>query len=118
MTVYFLTNTFLTEISYITALIKQNNVDMNRAIRHWLTYTSTIPLKAHFIGWERMSSNLPVTEFGNKYAVVFMDYLTKWVEAFAVPDQTAGTIVRHIIFVGMETWSISCQIEEQTSSVT
>ena len=38
---------------------------------------------------------------GNKYAVVFMDYLTKWPEVFAVPDQTAHTIaqllVEHVI---------------------
>ena len=31
---------------------------------------------------------------GNKYAVVFIDYLTKWVEAFAVPDQSALTIAK------------------------
>ena len=38
---------------------------------------------------------------GNKYAVVFIDYLTKWPEVFAVPDQTAHTIaqllVEHVI---------------------
>ncbi len=31
------------------------------------------------------------------YVVVFMDYLTKWVEAFAIPDQTTETIVRLLI---------------------
>ena len=35
---------------------------------------------------------LPLTESGNRYVVVFVDYLTKWVKAFAVPDQTAETI--------------------------
>ena len=29
---------------------------------------------------------------GNQYAVVCMDYLTKWPELFAVPDQSAATI--------------------------
>ena len=29
---------------------------------------------------------------GNKYAVVFMDYLTKWPEFFATKDQTSLTI--------------------------
>jgi len=28
----------------------------------------------------------------NYYVIVFMDYLTKWVEAFAIPDQKAETI--------------------------
>jgi hypothetical protein len=29
---------------------------------------------------------LPLTLEGNQYAVVFIDYLTKWVEVFAVAD--------------------------------
>ena len=29
---------------------------------------------------------------GNQYAVVFVDYLTKWLEVFATSDQTALTI--------------------------
>ena len=33
----------------------------------------------------------------NKYAAVFVDYLTKWVEVFAVPDQTALTIARLLV---------------------
>ena len=40
---------------------------------------------------------LPLTQRGNRYAVVFVDYLTKWVEAFAVPDQTADTIARLLV---------------------
>ena len=35
---------------------------------------------------------LPLTRNGNSYVVVFLDYLTKWAEAFAVPDQQAETI--------------------------
>ena len=34
---------------------------------------------------------------GNQYAVVFMDYLTKWLEVFAVPDQSAATIARLLV---------------------
>ena len=40
---------------------------------------------------------LPLTESGNRYVVVFQDYLTKWVEAFAVPNQTAGTIAKLLV---------------------
>ena len=40
---------------------------------------------------------LPLTKRGNKYALVFMDYLTKWPEVFAVRDQTAPTIARHLV---------------------
>ena len=43
----------------------------------------------------------PTSKRGNKYAVVFVDYLTKWPEVFAVKDQTAHTVaqllVEHVI---------------------
>ena len=35
----------------------------------------------------------PRSHLGNQYAVVCVDYLTKWPEVYAVPDQTAATIV-------------------------
>ena len=35
---------------------------------------------------------LPLTMNGNKYVIVFVDYLTKWIEAFHTPDQTAEMI--------------------------
>jgi len=31
---------------------------------------------------------------GNRYVAVFMDYLTKWPEAYAIPDQKAETIAK------------------------
>lgn len=34
----------------------------------------------------------PKSNSGNQYAVVFVDYLTKWPEVFATSDQTALTI--------------------------
>ena len=37
---------------------------------------------------------LPLNASGNRYVVCFLDYLTKWVEAFAMPDQRAETIAR------------------------
>ena len=40
---------------------------------------------------------MPVTDCGNRYIVVFMDYLTKWVEAFPLPDQTSESIARLLV---------------------
>ena len=40
---------------------------------------------------------LPLTTSDNRYVVCFLDYLTKWVEAFAIPDQRAETIARLFI---------------------
>ena len=37
---------------------------------------------------------LPQSESGNRFIVVCSDYLTRWPEAFAVPDTTAPTIAR------------------------
>ena len=37
---------------------------------------------------------LPLTASGNRYVEVFIDYLTKWPEAFAIPDQKADTIAK------------------------
>ena len=39
----------------------------------------------------------PASFDGNQYAVVFVDYLTKWPEVFAIPDQTALTIARALV---------------------
>ena len=40
---------------------------------------------------------MPLTEMGNRYIVIFADYLTKWVEAYPVPNQTADTIARLLV---------------------
>ena len=40
---------------------------------------------------------LPLTFSGNQYAVVFMDYFTKWPEVFAVPNQRTETIARLLV---------------------
>ena len=36
----------------------------------------------------------PKSHTGNRYGVVFIDYLTKWLEVFATSDQTALTIAK------------------------
>ena len=40
---------------------------------------------------------LPKSSNGNHYAVVFMDYLTKWPEVFPTRDQTAPTIAKLLV---------------------
>ena len=40
---------------------------------------------------------LPPIYNGNRYAIVFSDYLTKWPEVFLSPDQKAETIARLLV---------------------
>lgn len=42
---------------------------------------------------------LPETPRGNKYVLVITDHFTKWVEAIAVPDQTAQTCAHYLLQV-------------------
>ena len=60
-----------------------------------------VPLKSipvssrpfHKIGMDVVGP-LPTSNKGNKYLLVATDYLTKWPEAMALPDQTASTIAQ------------------------
>ena len=37
---------------------------------------------------------LPVSESGNRFILVVGDYFSKWIEAYALPDQEAATCAR------------------------
>ena len=40
---------------------------------------------------------LPTTATGNKYVLVIDDYFTRWMEAFAIPNQEAPTIAQKLV---------------------
>ena len=65
-----------------------------RAVRPPLT---PIPVAGPF---DRVGVDLiqfPRSQDGNQYAVVFVDYLTKWSEVFAVADQSAATVAKPLV---------------------
>ena len=39
----------------------------------------------------------PRTRRGNRYAIVFVDYLTKWPEVFPAPDQSSATVAKLLV---------------------
>ena len=49
----------------------------------------------HHVGVDVLQ--LPVSARGNKYAIVFMDYLTKWSDVFPAKDQSAYTITKTLV---------------------
>ena len=83
---------------------------------------SPIPVERPFqiVGVDVME--LPKTERGNKYVIVFQDLATKWPMVFAAPDQQTIRIVKllteHILpFFGVPI-KPCCQTAELTSSPT
>ena len=40
---------------------------------------------------------LPVSEDGNKYILIAMDYFTKWPEAYPLPNQEAVTVAKVLV---------------------
>ena len=62
--------------------------------------SSKAPLGSMHVGapLDRLGTDLlgplPVTSRASKYILTIIDYFTKWVEIFAVPDQTAVTCVQ------------------------
>ena len=39
---------------------------------------------------------LPVTDQGNSYLLVAMDYFTRWAEAYPLPNQEAATVAQKL----------------------
>jgi transposase InsO family protein len=89
---------------------------MKSAVRDWIRTcpkcgarkrpqkTSRAPLNTYRVGapMDRLSSDIlgpfPVSERSNRYILVVMDNFSKWVEAYPIPDFTAETVARTIVY--------------------
>jgi transposase InsO family protein len=90
-------------------------INRNRSVREWCQNCRVCagrkgprkrqhgPAQLYLVGapMERIAIDivgpLPVTEHGNKYMLVAMDYFTKWPEVYAIPDQEAVTVARALV---------------------
>ena len=63
------------------------------------THPPLVPIPVHqpfqIVGVDIME--MPKTEDGNRYILVFQDFLTKWPLAFAMPDQKSERIARILV---------------------
>jgi len=67
------------------------------------TQRSHTPLQQYLVGapMERVEVNIlglfPTTDSGNRYVLIAMEYLTKWLETYVVPDQMATTTAERLV---------------------
>ena len=59
---------------------------------------------------------LPETFHGNKYIVVIGDYFSKWIEAFATPDQEAETVANVLVDSFISHYGVPKQIHSDQGS--
>ncbi|KAJ8037598.1 hypothetical protein HOLleu_18448 [Holothuria leucospilota] len=66
--------------------------------------TPRAPLKVFSVGspMDRVAVDIlgpfPVSARGNKYVLVIGDVFTRWIEAYAIPDQTAAVVADKIVY--------------------
>ncbi|KII65807.1 Transposon Tf2-6 polyprotein [Thelohanellus kitauei] len=72
---------------------------------------TSVPIDHDCQRWQvDFTGPLPTTNSGNKYIIVFTNLFTKWVEAKAVPDQTASTAARALLECVVTRYGVPNQI--------
>jgi transposase InsO family protein len=63
----------------------------------------------HTVGMD-IAGPFPVTTAGNKYLLVIIDHLTRWPEAFAMPDQHADTVLWTFVNKFVSRWGVPYKV--------
>ena len=88
---YYWPNMFKELWDYIAACVQCNTRNLHK-VQPLLQETDIPPYPFAKVSLD-ISGPFPLTLSGNKYVVSFVDWLSGWIEAFAVPDKTADTVV-------------------------
>ena len=78
--------------------------------------TAKAPMKIYNVGsvMKRIALDilgpLPESERGNRYVLVVGDYFSKWIEAYAIPDQEAETVARVLVEQFITRFGVPMQI--------
>lgn len=93
------------------------------ASRERPTRTPRAPLQTYNVGapLERVALDilgpLPESDRGNKYILVIGDYFSKWMEAFAIPNQEATTVARVFVDEFVASFAIPRQIHSDREDI-
>jgi len=48
----------------------------------------------------------PISNQGNRFILIVMDYWTKWVEAYPIPDHSAETVAKELVYKFFSRWGL------------
>ena len=88
---YYWPNMFQELWQYISSCVRCNTRNLQR-VQPLLRETDIPPYPFAKVSLD-LAGPFPRTLAGNRYIISFVDWLTGWIEAYAVPDKTADTVV-------------------------
>ena len=90
--------------------------------RRGLKKKARAPLGRYIVGapMDRVATDItgpfPVSEKGFKYILVIQDHFSKWVEAYPIKDQSAGTVAHVLVFEFFSRFGLPIELHSDQGS--